>query len=79
MVEETLEILSGHNRVNAAKLAGLSEVPTINLGEISDELAMVYIVETNLIQRSFADMLHSEKDAVGFDAFNQIVKAFAFV
>ena len=63
-IGEVLEILAGHNRVNAAKLAGLSEVPAIILENISDEEAWIYIIETNLMQRSFADMSHSEKAAV---------------
>jgi ParB family chromosome partitioning protein len=57
------EILSGHNRVNAGKLAGLTEIPAIVLDDVSDEEAMVYVVETNLMQRSFADMKHTEKAA----------------
>ena len=63
-LESIFEILAGHNRVNAAKLAGLEEVPAITLENVSDEDAMVYVIETNLIQRSFADMTHSEKAAV---------------
>lgn len=63
-VGEIFEILAGHNRVNAAKAAGMNEVPAIILENISDEDALVYVVETNLIQRSFADMAHSEKAAV---------------
>jgi ParB family chromosome partitioning protein len=59
-----LEILSGHNRVEASRLAELEEVPAIIFDDISDEDAMVYVVETNLIQRSFSDMCHSEKAAV---------------
>ena len=61
---EVLEILAGHNRINAAKTAGLFMIPAIILDNISDEEAMVYVVETNLMQRSFADMTHSEKAAV---------------
>ena len=61
---DELEILAGHNRVNAAKCAGLETVPTVVLEDISDEEAMVYVVETNLMQRSFGDMLHSEKAKV---------------
>jgi ParB family chromosome partitioning protein len=61
---DTLEILSGHNRVNAAKLAGLDKVPALVLDDVSDEDAMAYVVETNLVQRSFSDMCHSEKAAV---------------
>jgi len=58
------EILSGHNRVKAARLAGLSTVPAVVLENISDDEAWFYVVETNLMQRSFTDMSHSEKAAV---------------
>jgi len=63
-VEEKLEILAGHNRTNAAKLAGLAAIPAIVFHDVTDDDAMVYIVETNLIQRSFSDMTHTEKAAV---------------
>ena len=63
-IGEVLEILAGHNRVNAAKLAGLDEVPAIIFEDISDDDAMVYVIETNLIQRSFSDMTHTEKATV---------------
>lgn len=55
------EILSGHNRVNAAKKAGLTKVPAIIKENLEDEEAMLIVTETNLMQRSFADMLHSER------------------
>lgn len=58
------EMLSGHNRMNAAKLAGLKEVPAIVKTDLSEEEAYVYVIETNLMQRSFADLLISEKAAV---------------
>ena len=58
------EMLSGHNRMNAAKLAGLKEVPAIVKMDLSEEEAYVYVIETNLMQRSFADLLISEKAAV---------------
>jgi len=58
---DVIEILTGHNRTNAAKLAGLETVPTIVLEDISDEEADTYVNETNLMQRSFKDMSHSEK------------------
>ena len=63
-VGETMEILSGHNRTNAAKIAGLNKIPAIILEDVSDEDAMVYVIETNLLQRSFSDMTHTEKAAV---------------
>jgi len=61
---DILEILSGHNRVEASKLAGLVNIPALIYDDLSDDDAMVYVIETNLIQRSFADMAHSEKAAV---------------
>jgi len=63
-IDAKLEILAGHNRVNAAKLVGLDKIPAIVFENLSDDDAMVYVIETNLIQRSFADMTHSEKAAV---------------
>ncbi len=58
------EMLAGHNRHNAAKLAGLSEIPAIVKEDLSDEEAWVYVVETNVIQRSFNDLSISERIAV---------------
>ena len=58
------EMLSGHNRANAAKLAGFSEVPAIVKADLPDEEAYVYVIETNLMQRSFNDLMPSEKAAV---------------
>ena len=58
------EMLAGHNRTNAAKIAGLTEVPAIVKTDLSDEDAYVYVIETNLLQRSFAKLLPSEKAAV---------------
>jgi ParB family chromosome partitioning protein len=58
---EKYEILSGHNRVKAAKEAGLKKVPIIIRENLTDEDALLIVTETNLIQRSFADLKHSER------------------
>jgi ParB family chromosome partitioning protein len=58
------EILSGHNRAEAAKEAGLTEIPAIVRTDLSDDEALLIVTETNLIQRSFADMSHSERATV---------------
>src|SRR5690554_1274394 len=55
------EILSGHNRANSAKLAGLETVPVVIKENLTDEEAMLIVTETNLIQRSFSELTHSEK------------------
>ena len=57
----TYEILSGHNRVEAAKAAGLETVPAIIRDGLTDDEAMLIVTETNLLQRSFADLSHSER------------------
>lgn len=58
------EILAGHNRCNAAKLAGLQTVPGIVKEGLSDEDAEMYVIETNTMQRGFNDLSVSEQAAV---------------
>jgi ParB family chromosome partitioning protein len=72
--ESVYEILSGHNRVNAAKLVGLTEVPVIIKTGLTDEEAKLIVTETNLIQRSFADLSHSERAIALKTHMNAITK-----
>jgi ParB family chromosome partitioning protein len=58
------QMLAGHNRMNASAHAGLDMVPAIVKEELSDEDAYIYVLETNLMQRSFNDMYPSEKAIV---------------
>lgn len=58
------EILSGHNRTNAAKIAGLDSVPAVIKENLSDDEAEMYVIETNLSQRGFNDLRISEQAAV---------------
>ncbi|MEA4890789.1 MAG: ParB/RepB/Spo0J family partition protein [Clostridiaceae bacterium] len=55
---EGYEIISGHNRVSAARLAGLSSIPAI-IRNLDDESAIVAMVDSNLRQRE--QLLPSEK------------------
>ncbi|MDR1091787.1 MAG: ParB N-terminal domain-containing protein [Prevotella sp.] len=55
------EILSGHNRAAAAKEAGFKSIPSIIQLDLTDDKALLIVTETNLIQRSFADLKHSER------------------
>ncbi|BFH65166.1 ParB N-terminal domain-containing protein [Paenibacillus azoreducens] len=58
------EMLAGHNRMNAAQLLGLEQLPAIVKEGLTDVEALMYVVETNVLQRSFSDMLPSEKAKV---------------
>ena len=58
------EILSGHNRQNTTRIAGLTEIPAIVKEGISEEEAYIYVIEANLMQRFFSDFLPSEKATV---------------
>lgn len=67
------EMLSGHNRLNAAKIAGLSEIPAIVKDGLSEEEAYVYVIETNMIQRAFSELLPSEKAAVLAARYEKVI------
>ena len=58
------EMLAGHNRHNAAKIVGLTEIPAIVKENLCDDEAWIYVVETNVIQRSFNDLSISERITV---------------
>ena len=62
--ENRYEMLSGHNRLQAAQLAGLTVIPALVKEDLTEEEALSYVIETNLIQRSFTDMKPSEQAAV---------------
>jgi len=56
----TYEILAGHNRVNAAREAGLDKIPATVCEPESEEDARILVIESNFNQRSPKDMKHSE-------------------
>lgn len=58
---DTYEILSGHNRVNAAKIAGKKNVPAVVKENLPDEFAEIYVVESNAMQRGFKELRISEQ------------------
>lgn len=67
------EMLSGHNRWNAAKIAGITEVPAIVKENLTEREAYVYVIETNMLQRSFDDLLPSEKAAVLAERYEKVM------
>ena len=72
-VTEGYEMLAGHNRWNAAKIVGIKDIPAIVKDGLSEEEAYVYVIETNLMQRSFTDLLPSEKAAVLAERYEKVM------
>lgn len=62
--ENGYEILIGHNRWNASKLAGLPTVPAIIKEGLSEEEAEIFAIESNIMQRGFENIRISEQAAV---------------
>lgn len=56
-------LLSGHNRVNAGKLAGFTKCNAVVRENLTYEDALLIVTETNLRQRSFKALSLSERAA----------------
>lgn len=63
-LDDKYEILIGHNRWNASKLAGNDFVPAIIKENLTEEEAEIYVIESNLIQRGFSELKLSEQAQV---------------
>ena len=72
-ITDGYEMLSGHNRWNAAKIAGIKEIPAIVKENLTEREAYVYVIETNMLQRSFDDLLPSEKAAVLAERYEKVM------
>lgn len=66
------EMLAGHNRMNASKLAGLTAIPAIIKTGLTEDEAWLYVMETNLHQRSFDDLAPSEQAAILFLQYDKM-------
>ena len=62
-IENGYEILIGHNRWNASKIAGLPTVPAIIKTGLTEDEAEMYVIESNVIQRGFDNLRISEEAA----------------
>ncbi len=71
-IDNGYEILIGHNRWNASKIAGLSTVPAIVKEGLSEEDAEMYVIESNLMQRGFDNLKISEQAAVIAQRHNEM-------
>ena len=72
-IADGYEMLSGHNRWNADKIVGIKEIPAIIKENLTEREAYVYVIETNMLQRSFDDLLPSEKAAVLAERYEKVM------
>jgi ParB/RepB/Spo0J family partition protein len=66
-IEGGFELLSGHRRLAAANLAGLSHVPVIDRGVIADHAAAAIVYRRNLLRKDFT----AWQEAVSFSAIQR--------
>ena len=72
-IADGYEMLSGHNRWNAAKVVGIKEIPAIIKDNLTEREAYVYVIETNMLQRSFDDLFLSQKAAVLAERYEKVM------
>ena len=53
-MDKGYEMRSGHNRARAGKMAGRKEIPAVVKEGLTEDEAYVYVIETNMMQRSFS-------------------------
>ena len=70
--EGKYEILIGHNRWNASKLAGNATVPAIIRNGLTEKEAEMFVTESNIMQRGFLDLKISEQAAVIADRYKDM-------
>ena len=59
--DDTYQILSGHNRSRAAQAAGFRTVPCIILENLTDDDALMIVLDSNTKQRGITEMKISEQ------------------
>jgi ParB family chromosome partitioning protein len=62
-----LELLSGHRRLAAARLAGLADVPVVDRGDVADHAAAAIVYRRNLLRKDFT----AWQEAVSFAAIRE--------
>lgn len=73
-------IIAGHGRVLAAQKLGLSELPVIEAGHLSDTQRRAYIIADNKLAMNAGwddEMLRVELDALGADGFDLELTGFS--
>ena len=80
LIDSNGTIIAGHGRVMAAKKVGLSEVPCIRLGHLSQSQIRAYVIADNKLALNAGwddEMLKSELLALQEDGFNTDLTGFS--
>ncbi len=65
--ERGLELLSGHRRLAAARLAGVPQVPVVDRGAMDDHVAAAIVYRRNLLRKDFT----AWQEAISFAAIQR--------
>lgn len=68
LVDEDLNVIAGHGRLEAAKILGLKTVPTITLAHLTPEQRRAYVIADNQLALNSGwddDLLQAELQALG--------------
>ena len=58
---------------DAAKIVGIDEIPAIVKEGLTEKEAYVYVIETNMLQRSFSELSVSEKAEVLAERYDKVL------
>lgn len=79
IVDENNEIIAGHGRVEAAKLIGLNEVPTVQIGHLSAAQKKAYILTDNRLAELAGwdkEILTVELQGLQAEGFDVVITGF---
>jgi DNA modification methylase len=79
LIDEHDQIMAGHGRVEAAKLLGLAEVPTVQIGHLSATQKRAYILADNRLAEKAGwdkEILAVELQALLADGFEVVLTGF---
>jgi len=68
LIDDDKNVIAGHGRLEAAKIAGLKTVPTITLSHLTEEQRRAYVIADNQLALNSGwddDLLQAELEALG--------------
>lgn len=81
LIDDNFVVIAGHCRLEASKLLGLTEVPTIKLSNMTEAQKRAYIIADNKLSENAGwdvEILKDEFDFLGDENFNSEITGFSF-